>query len=65
MPKVTKAQLEELVAKYRAENANLHEKLEEHGTPRNLCDDISEFFDDCIETVETAYEDTKNYIFSS
>ena len=58
----TKAQLENLVAKYREENAKLHTKLEAHGTPHNVCDSVSEFFGTCIDIVNDAYESSKNFV---
>ncbi len=49
----TKAQLENLVVKYRTENEALHVQLEAHGTPHNVCDDITDFFGTCGEYVDT------------
>lgn len=72
----TKAQLDVLVREYRADNADLRRRLEEHGTPRNVCDDISDFFGTCTKYVEEAYdtstkslneayESSKNFVFGS
>lgn len=51
----TKAQLEVLVREYRTENDALHAKLEAHGTPHNMCDDITDFFDTCTSFVKAQY----------
>ncbi len=51
----TKAQLENLVTKYRTENEALHIQLEAHGTPHNMCDDVIEFFDTCTSYVKAQY----------